>query len=391
MNASQFTDVPNPEIMRRTLLTLFLAGFLALDIARAEPPLPAILAPYFHPPPEFEGKLGDYRSPLLFDDGSRVTRAADWPRRRAEILRYWHEVMGPWPPLLKHPKLEILREERRENFLQRRVRIELAPDQHEEAWLLLPDGAGPFPAVLVLYYEPQTSIGLGKPERDFGLQLARRGFVTLNIGTPGGDARNPHLGNAKCQPLSFHAYVAANCWQALANLPQVDPKRIGVVGHSYGGKRSLFAGALWEKFACVVTGDPGIVWDETRKSVNYWEPWYLGLDPSQPKRKPGVVTADNPRTGAYARLIQDGRDLTDLHALICPRPFLVSGGSEDPPQRWLALNHAIAVNQLLGVRNRVAMTNRKDHSPNPESNAVLYAFFEHFLASTTAPRRSAPR
>jgi hypothetical protein len=25
------------------------------------------------------------------------------------------------------------------------------------------------------------------------------------------------------------------------------------------------------------------------------------------------------------------------------------------------------------------MTNRPDHAPNPESNAVLVAFFEHFL------------
>jgi hypothetical protein len=37
------------------------------------------------------------------------------------------------------------------------------------------------------------------------------------------------------------------------------------------------------------------------------------------------------------------------------------------------------VNELLGFKNRVAMTNRKDHSPNEESNALLVAFFEHFL------------
>ena len=41
---------------------------------------------------------------------------------------------------------------------------------------------------------------------------------------------------------------------------------------------------------------------------------------------------------------------------MAPRPFLVSGGSEDPPARWKALNHAVAVNKLLGHENRVAMT-----------------------------------
>ena len=78
-------------------------------------------------------------------------------------------------------------------------------------------------------------------------------------------------------------------------------------------------------------------------------------------------------------MIAAGRDLHELHALIAPRPFLVSGGSEDPPSRWLALNHAVAVNKFLGQANRVAMTNRKDHTPTEESNAQLYAFFAHFL------------
>ena len=78
-------------------------------------------------------------------------------------------------------------------------------------------------------------------------------------------------------------------------------------------------------------------------------------------------------------LVKDGRDLTDLHALICPRPFLVSGGSEDPPERWCALQHAIAVYALLGATNRVALTSRKAHAPDAGSNAQLYAFFEYFL------------
>ena len=76
---------------------------------------------------------------------------------------------------------------------------------------------------------------------------------------------------------------------------------------------------------------------------------------------------------------ETGRDLTELHALMAPRPFLVSGGAEDRPVRWTVLNHAIAVNELLGFRNRVAMTNRPDHVPNAESNEIIYLFFEHFL------------
>ena len=347
-----------------------------------------ILQPFYQPPAQFIDQFGDYRSPLFFADekaGSAKT-PTDWGRRRTEILQQWQELMGQWPPMLEQPKREVLSsEQRRDNFWQDRVRVEIAPGQTGEGWLLTPVGARGrrLPAVLVVYYEPETSVGLNpdQPLRDFGLQLARRGFVTLSIGTPGGNAWKPDVGQAVCQPLSYHAYVAANMWQVLAKLPYVDSTRIGVVGHSYGGKWAMFAGALWDKFAAVAVSDPGIVFDETRPNVNYWEPWYLGLDPAEKRPKAGIPGPDNPRTGAYRRMKETGRDLHELHALIAPRPFFVSGGAEDPPARWLALNHLVAIDRLLGYTNRVAMTSRAEHTPNEESNAQLYAFFEHFLGS----------
>lgn len=365
--------------MKPKLFLVYLACAATLCGAESGPNW-EVLAPYFQPPPEYATPAKSLRSPLLFNDGQRLASAADWPRRRAEILKQWHDLMGPWPRLIERPVVEVLTTTHRDNFTQHRVRLEIAPGQTGEGCLLVPDGEWPFPAALVVYYEPETSVGLGKnPLRDFAYQLARRGFVTLSIGTPGGDAYKPDLGGARCQPLSFHAYVAANCWHALANRHEVDPRRIGVVGHSYGGKWSLFAGALWEKFAAVAVSDPGIMFDEKRPSVNYWEPWYLGLDPNNPRPKRGIVTPENPRTGAYKKMIETGRDLHELHALIAPRPLFVSGGSEDFPARWAALGHAIAVNRFLGFTHRVGMTNRPAHPPTEESNAVLYAFFQHFL------------
>lgn len=337
------------------------------------------MEPFFSPPAALIGDFGSYRSPLKFDDGDAVKTAADWSKRREEILNYWHKVMGPWPPLIEKPKIEYLEKTHRDNFAQYRVRVEIAPQQTTMGYLLIPDGKGPFPAVVVPYYEPETSVGLSTNKlRDFGYQLAKRGFVTVSVGSPGGDARKPATGEVKCQPLSFLAYVAANCRNALASLPEVDGKRIGIVGHSYGGKWAMFAACLYDRFACGAWSDPGIVFDESRPNVNYWEPWYLGRD-AELQRKPGVPTKENPRTGAYKVLIEDGRDLHELQALMAPRPFLVSGGSEDPPTRWQALNHVVAVNKLLGHTNRVAMTNRDGHTPTPESNEQIYLFFEHFL------------
>lgn len=336
---------------------------------------------FFQAPDKFAEQPGSYPSLLKMANGQEVKSKAQWLSRRTELRDYWTQTLGPWPAVIEQPHFEVLSESTRDGIVQRRVKLDIAPNQTGEGWLLIPPGASPKPAVLVVFYEPETSIGLKgeKQYRDFGWQLAKRGFVTLNIGTPGGDARKPDVGDAVCQPLSFHAYVAANCWQALAKLPDVNRDRIGIVGHSYGGKWSLFGGALWDQFAAVAVSDPGIVFDESRGNVNYWEPWYLGLDPKSPTRKPGVPTADNPVTGAYRQLREQGHDLHEIHALICPRPFFVSGGSEDPPERWPALNHSIKVNRLLGYEDRVGMTNRPEHSPNEESNAALFDFFTHFL------------
>lgn len=364
------------------ILPCFAAWGLLLAATAAEPSAESgwtLLAPCFQPPTNLAHNFGPYRSPLRFADGHEANTPAEWQERRREILAQWHAILGPWPPLISKPAIETVESTRRDNFTQHQIRLEIAPGQRAEAYLLIPDGPGPFPAVFVPFYDPETSIGLaGKPLRDFAYQLTRRGFVSLAIGSPGGDARKPDIGAAKCQPLSFLAYVAANAFNALASRPEVDAARIGVVGHSYGGKWAMFASCLDERFACAAWSDPGVVFDEARPSVNYWDAWYLGNTPP-PKRPPGLPGPAHPRTGAYRMLVERGHDLPELHALMAPRPFFVSGGSEDGVERWKALNHALAVNRLLGCENRVGMSNRPKHDPTPESNELIYQFFEHFL------------
>ena len=342
------------------------------------------LESHFRPPPEFAGEFGKYRSLLTFNDGSKVTSPVGWRQRRQEILESWNSRMGHWPPFVKDHQLEVLETNERDGGItQKKIRFRWTPNAMMTGYLLLPKETGKRPAVVTVYYEAETAIGAGRELRDFAIQLARRGFVALSIGTTETTkARTyavywPDRQDAKVQPLSMLGCGAANAWHLLAKQPEVDAERIGIVGHSYGGKWAMFASCLFEKFACSAWSDPGIVFD-TRPSVNYWEPWYLGYEPP-PWRKRGVITEKNPGTGLYPKLLETGMDLHELHALMAPRPFLVSGGSEDGPHRWHALNRTIEVNDLLGVKNRVAMTNRPEHGPTPESNAVIYQFFERFL------------
>ena len=361
---------------------LGLCGLLFAGLASGED-----LEEFSRPPAEFRENLGDYRSPLIREDGSRVTAKEEWPARRAEIVEQWTALLGQWPEVITDPKVEVLQSESREDFVQETVRFLWTPDEFTTGYLLTPKSAKErqVPGVVVVYYEPETAIGWGKENRDFAYQLARRGFATLSIGTSEAtEARTyalywPSMEEVKVQPLSMLGYAAANAFHVLASRSEVDDSRIGIVGHSFGGKWAMFASCLYEPFACAAWSDPGIVFD-TRPSVNYWEPWYLGWHP-QPWRKRGVVTEENPARGLYPDLLAGGRDLHELHALMAPRPFFVSGGSEDPPHRWIALNHTRKVNQLLGYSDRVAMHNRPEHGPNPESNELIYQFFEKWLGA----------
>jgi dienelactone hydrolase/photosystem II stability/assembly factor-like uncharacterized protein len=352
------------------------------------------LEPFAQPPDEFAGKLGAYRSPLKFADGSIATTPADWQRRRAEIVKTWHKRLGTWPLLIDKPTIKKLDKVERDGYTEYKVQVQASPNnQWVDGYLLIPKGRGPFPAVVVPFYEPLTSIGRGAKGRgvgthDYGLQLVKRGFVTLSIGTPGsldqlgGDTRDALTKageDLRRQPLTLLAYVAANCLTALAQLPEVDGPRIGIIGLSYGGKWSMFASCLDERFACAVWSDPGIVFNEKDSNVNYWEPWYLGYDPKT-QRKPGVPSDKNPRTGLYKELIEAGEDLVDLHALMAPRPVLVSGGVQDPPKNWQALNHLVAVNTLLGHKNRAFLTARKTHVPTAPALELELAFLEYHLA-----------
>ena len=397
-----------PLLFVLNLAVLFLgeANQLSAQEKANKPKPPVELAEFFHPPEKYREELGKFRSPLLFADGTVVKTPEAWQKRRAEILATWHKAMGAWPPLVEKPRVETSKTTKRENLTQHQLRIGIAlGGDMVDAFLLVPEGKGPFPAVVVVYYDAQTGVGLGTKMRDYGWHLAKRGFVVLSIGKPNATVNfeesekakgKAYLGTAgkpvKLQPLSALAYAATNAHTVLAQRTEVNPERIGIVGHSFGGKWALMASCLYDKFACAVWSDPGIVFDERNRrkenpsgSVNYWDVWYLGFelgkvaDPDNPGPFRKLPSEGQERTGAYKTLVEGGHDLVELHSLMAPRPFLVSGGTADMLERWPALNHSIAVNRLLGYENRVAMTNREAHGPTEKDNEQVYQFFEWWL------------
>src|SRR3954470_17343337 len=111
--------------------------FTACALAANDTDNAAKLEALFQVPAEYQGKFGNYPSPLKFYDGRPVKTPADWPKRRAEILKYWHTEMAPWPELLAHPKLEIVETVAREGLTQHKVRVEVAPGVMQDGYLML--------------------------------------------------------------------------------------------------------------------------------------------------------------------------------------------------------------------------------------------------------------
>ena len=183
-HANRILSVTDALLIATSLLAASLLGFVTPLFAE-DSPTDAWrgIAPFFSPPKQFVNDFGDYRSPLRFADGRPVRSADGWKKRRSELLKKWQDLLGHWPPLMTDPKVEVLESTRRENFQQLRIRFKWTPDEFTTGYLLIPDGDAPKPAVVTVYYEPETAIGLKAPNRDFAYQLARRGFVALSLGT----------------------------------------------------------------------------------------------------------------------------------------------------------------------------------------------------------------
>lgn len=142
------------------------------------------------------------------------------------------------------------------------------------AFLLLPEMLNKNPAILINHqHNREHHLGksevcglAGNPLQAFGPELARKGFVVLAPDSICFEERrkNPlvegfdfwqHF-NEMCYRIIKGDYLmkkvlddAINGITLLSNLTYVDNKRIGTLGHSYGGNTVLFLSALDERIA----------------------------------------------------------------------------------------------------------------------------------------------
>jgi len=334
-----------------------------------------------------ESHARDHRRVMYFvDDAGReqpVTTIADWERRWRDIVAGVEATMGPLPDRaeLGPVKYEVVPGSRfeLERYTREKLRIDVGDGDHMPAWLLVPRGlVGPASAVLALH---QTNGALGKDEvigiagsenLRYGLELAERGYIVLapdypTLGEYAYDFERDRFESGSMKGIWNHM----RCVDLLAARPDVDPDRIGAIGHSLGGHNAIFltffdsrvkavvSSCGWTPFHDYYAGDL-TGWSGERYLPRIRE-WY-GLDPD---RVPW--------------------DYYEMLAALAPRAFFTSSPLHDSNFDAAGVQKAIPVvreiYELYGASNRVfAIYPDCAHDFPPSVREAAYRFLSDVLA-----------
>ena len=192
----------------------------------------------------------------------------EWATRRVEVVENMQLVMGKLPEKSSAPlDLRILEEESVGGIKRQKItfvsEVLAGEPDRVSAYLLLPDSSRRTgkKAAAILCLHQTTRIGKGepagvggKPDLHYALELAQRGYVALA-------PDYPNFGGYEFDPYA-RGYVSATmkgivnhrrAIDLLQSLPEVDSKRVGVIGHSLGGHNALFLAAFDDRVKVIVT------------------------------------------------------------------------------------------------------------------------------------------
>lgn len=355
------------------------------------------------PPNYDEAKVPAYTlsDPLVFEDGTRVATPAEWPRRRSEILRLLQDQMyGVMPD---HPKIQrfVIRETGPAfagKALRKQIRLWFAEKDTGpfiDLLVYLPKSDRPVPVFLGLNFNGNHTI-----HADPAIWLPESWVQSKNLtGTP---AENPGnrateagrgtnaeawqaeylvgrgyaLATVYCGDIDpdfndgfkngVHALFPApgaerpgNAWGSvcawawglsramdyLQTDPAIDAGKAAVMGHSRLGKAALWAGAMDERFALVISNNSGCcgaalskrIFGETVANINTSFPHWFCANFAR--------YSDNEQTLPF--------DQHMLIATIAPRAIYVASAEDDrwadPKGEFLGLCHAVPVYAFLGA------------------------------------------
>ena len=312
---------------------------------------------------EWQGEIPTYVETLKKEltypmawGNSPIKNFKKWKKAaRAKVL----ECMMTPPKAAAAWDMEVLGEEQRDGYKAQKIAFNINAYSRITAYLLIPDGKGPFPTVNALHdHGAHLFIGKEKMIRPFftpeeqdapakqalcqeilddadawakqlydnqyvGDYLAKHGYVVFSADAPmwgergrkEGVDRNKYdliAGNMMMlgRDLSaFMTYDDISSTEFLASLPVVDAKRIGCVGCSMGAYRSWMLSALSDR----IKAGASICWMITTDA--------------QLTRRFG-----RKENGGFANCIPGLRQYLDyphIASLACPKPMLFINGTKD--------------------------------------------------------------
>ena len=342
-----------------------------------------------------EALVPDYKlpDPLVFEDGTSVSDASQWPRRRSEIFELFEDhVFGRTPR--RSVSIDVQEVESNDRALdgiavRGQFRIMLSDAKPSPRWidvlLYRPSGAhSPAPVFVVANFSGNHAVhkdpaivvsqGAQRDVPDFTEErggrasrfpvesIIQRGYAiaTFYYGDvcpdlPGSFDAGAHLpfadnDSAERAPYEWGA-VGAWAWSSSRVLdllemnPAIDAGRAIVGGHSRLGKAALWSGAQDERWAGVFANDSGCTgaalsrrrFGETVAAINtYFPHWFCQNYRCYSNNEDALPI-----------------DQHQLIALIAPRPVYIASATNDawadPRGEFLAAKAAEPVYQLLGV------------------------------------------
>ena len=312
---------------------------------------------------EWQGEIPTYVETLK----KELTYPMAWGNSPIKNFKKWKkaarekvfECMMTPPKAAAAWNLEVLGEEQRDGYKAQKIAFNINAYSRITAYLLIPDGKGPFPTVNALHdHGAHLFIGKEKMVRPFftpeeqdapakqalcqeilddadawarqlydnqyvGDYLAKHGYVVFSADAPmwgergrkEGVDRNKYdliAGNMMMLGRDLSAFMTYDdiaSTEFLASLPMVDAKRIGCVGCSMGAYRSWMLSALSDRIKAGVS----ICWMITTDA--------------QLTRRFG-----RKENGGFANCIPALRQYLDyphIASLACPKPMLFINGTKD--------------------------------------------------------------
>jgi dienelactone hydrolase len=236
------------------------------------------------------------------------------------------ELIGPGPPRCPlNPT--ILSDVDCGAYVRQTVEYAVEEAERVKSFVLLPKNASGMAPALIAHHQHAGQFDLGKsevvglagnPDQAYGAELAERGYVVMapdalgfeerNWSAPGGQAEYYELASRLVRGQTLLGKVLHDVHVALdylATRPEVDPSRMGFIGHSYGGRMAIWASAFDERIRAAVSNCG---------CVNYRNSLTRDAGIQMAFCVPGILTLG---------------DLEDVLRLAAPRALLIQAAEDD--------------------------------------------------------------